>query len=709
MIVSVFIVQAINISVPSAPGTGYYLQSTSTGAYTYRKSTSSLPVFGADGNIVAYMGSTSLCSGTDQVTSASISPTGTISVLCSSQGAGNSGSVSTSSPGLTGGQWVVASTYNTIHSTTSIPVTSTTVPFSINGTGLLVLDGSYFIPLTASGTVWNNKLSTSTDLSPLNFSTTSISQWNNNSNFITLLSLSGVGPISYNNLTGAISFVNPGYIMSAPATTTITAGGTATGPVLTFATSGISLVAINCTGSTCTFAQSSSSLNLGTAAGQTIAFFLQTANNLSDLTSTSSARSNIGLNNTNQDCGSDFVKIISATGTVTCATPTGGGTLTGNSTSGYVGVYTGAQTLTGYQGLTFDNTASSGLDIYGIASSTELRSPSGTIGTLFDFQGNKYVTSTTAGSGTVTTSSKTFANYFANWNSTDGSGLNGSTTLFSSGLNLFTGGNFNATGTITQSGVPVVTSGTLWANVVASSGLAHSAVTVLDGTTIDFTLSGQQITAEGLYTAGDALTLTGVDFDFDGGASPGGSLGGTWASPTIDDLFLLNTGDIGSGNYEFTGLVSSTEAITASSTIQKLSFTNATGTGNLQVATLRSTGAANISSTLNVTGAVGLASTLGVTGQTTLASATSTNLEASGTFKVTGQSIHSTSTSIGTSTFPAGIMLNVVSNGSTTVKFGDASSTKPACFMAADYPGGTSWTYFWFNAGAIVASTTSCN
>ena len=37
-----------------------------------------------------------------------------------------------------------------------------------------------------------------------------------------------------------------------------------------------------------------------------------------------------------------------------------------------------------------------------------------------------------------------------------------------------------------------------------------------------------------VYTAGDALTLTGNDFDFDGGASPGGELGGSWASPTVD-------------------------------------------------------------------------------------------------------------------------------------------------------------------------------
>lgn len=52
-------------------------------------------------------------------------------------------------------------------------------------------------------------------------------------------------------------------------------------------------------------------------------------------------------------------------------------------------------------------------------------------------------------------------------------------------------------------------------------------------------------------TAGDALTLTGTDIDFDGGATPGGSLGGTWASPTIDDLFILNTGDTGTGSYTF--------------------------------------------------------------------------------------------------------------------------------------------------------------
>jgi hypothetical protein len=65
------------------------------------------------------------------------------------------------------------------------------------------------------------------------------------------------------------------------------------------------------------------------------------------------------------------------------------------------------------------------------------------------------------------------------------------------------------------------------------------------------TISGLDISSDTNLTAGDALTLNGDDIDFDGGASPGGSLGGTWASPTIDDLFLLNTGDTGTGLYSF--------------------------------------------------------------------------------------------------------------------------------------------------------------
>jgi len=81
--------------------------------------------------------------------------------------------------------------------------------------------------------------------------------------------------------------------------------------------------------------------------------------------------------------------------------------------------------------------------------------------------------------------------------------------------------------------------GNTWASptidTTHSGSAHHSAVTVTDSTTINLTLATQDITADGLYTAGDALTLTGADFDFDGGAAPGGELGGAdWANITVD-------------------------------------------------------------------------------------------------------------------------------------------------------------------------------
>jgi sulfopyruvate decarboxylase TPP-binding subunit len=57
------------------------------------------------------------------------------------------------------------------------------------------------------------------------------------------------------------------------------------------------------------------------------------------------------------------------------------------------------------------------------------------------------------------------------------------------------------------------------------------------GTGIDWTSN----TLNTVLTAGDALTLTGEDFDFDGGATPQGELGGTWASPTIDDSLAVTS------------------------------------------------------------------------------------------------------------------------------------------------------------------------
>ena len=150
------------------------------------------------------------------------------------------------------------------------------------------------------------------------------------------------------------------------------------------------------------------------------------------------------------------------------------------------------------------------------------------------------------------------------------------------------------------------TSSTRWDAAYTSSALAHTIAT-LSGENY-LSLSGQAFTAG---TINDT-NLTAEDFgDFtcdsgeDGctldivyvvsstywGLVPQGSLGGTWANPTIDDLFLLNTGDIGSGNYEFTGKVSSSDFRSPSSSISVLwdwqgnKYSTSTGGGFTDFAT----------------------------------------------------------------------------------------------------------------------------
>lgn len=72
--------------------------------------------------------------------------------------------------------------------------------------------------------------------------------------------------------------------------------------------------------------------------------------------------------------------------------------------------------------------------------------------------------------------------------------------------------------------------GSSWADIATSTlkiswtDLINIPAGFADGTDADTT-----------YTAGDALTLTGNDIDFDGGATPAGDLGGTWASPSVTD------------------------------------------------------------------------------------------------------------------------------------------------------------------------------
>lgn len=88
-----------------------------------------------------------------------------------------------------------------------------------------------------------------------------------------------------------------------------------------------------------------------------------------------------------------------------------------------------------------------------------------------------------------------------------------------------TGSSFHATSTATSSVIALldVTRLTnLTSNGFVKTGSANG------------TLSIDTTTYESGLTAGDGLTRTANDFDFDGGTAPAGELGGTWASPTVD-------------------------------------------------------------------------------------------------------------------------------------------------------------------------------
>ena len=104
-------------------------------------------------------------------------------------------------------------------------------------------------------------------------------------------------------------------------------------------------------------------------------------------------------------------------------------------------------------------------------------------------------------------------------------------------------GTVSATNGITVTAGRSAVGGALVIDCTVASGSAAGCLSTANWTTFN----GKQ----DVFTAGDALTLTGTDIDFDGGTAPGGSLGGSWASPTIDDLFILNTGDTGTGDYTF--------------------------------------------------------------------------------------------------------------------------------------------------------------
>lgn len=133
------------------------------------------------------------------------------------------------------------------------------------------------------------------------------------------------------------------------------------------------------------------------------------------------------------------------------------------------------------------------------------------------------------GSGTVTTSTPVTANYFPFWNATGGSGLNGTSSIFQSGLNILDGGSFNSSGTITQSGTAVVlqTRNVGTGQGLQGGGALSADLTLSINTSSALTWSGAQTYTGGIVIQGNTANFTnGANIAFN--ATPVTNAGGYW-------------------------------------------------------------------------------------------------------------------------------------------------------------------------------------
>ena len=167
-----------------------------------------------------------------------------------------------------------------------------------------------------------------------------------------------------------------------------------------------------------------------------------------------------------------------------------------------------------------------------------------TAGANCSWAGNTFNCTSAGGGGSISTSTVPVAGNLAYW--TSGSALSdvatGTLTENATGLEFSATrglvGGASILSLTSGFGIPLTASTTNWEGFYLTPSTRITA-----GTGIDW--SGN--TLNGVYTAGDALTLTGEDFDFDGGASPSGDLGGTWASPSVTDDSHAHTGTTLSG------------------------------------------------------------------------------------------------------------------------------------------------------------------
>ncbi len=180
---------------------------------------------------------------------------------------------------------------------------------------------------------------------------------------------------------------------------------------------------------------------------------------------------------------------------------------------------------------------------------------------LMDASGNKYVTSTTAGSGSVTTSSAITVNHFPFWTSTNGA-LSGTSTLTLFGTTL------NNSGTIAVNGTAVLTSvsttiATKVSQLANDSGFGSSTT---GGGNVNATGTLNQIPI--FISTSSLLGFTGLTFVSStyaltiGGAASSTIYGGTGATSLIGGNLSIASDLTVGNNLEIKGNVSSTAIAT---------------------------------------------------------------------------------------------------------------------------------------------------
>lgn len=98
-----------------------------------------------------------------------------------------------------------------------------------------------------------------------------------------------------------------------------------------------------------------------------------------------------------------------------------------------------------------------------------------------------------------------------------------------------------------------------------AAALSLSAGYTIPTSTLINNLNSFYTTPSSVVTAGDALTWSSNTLHFDGGDTPGGELGNTWASPTIDDGITVS-------GWTLTGSTTITEASSSNLTVSGSSY-----------------------------------------------------------------------------------------------------------------------------------------